>query len=295
MGRVFSAEQIQRGMYPSLDDFAIAKQIFAGSVAAGVELGLFYGGEIYGSVAVGTQTVRSDMDVLILLTSGGGQWRSAALRILKTIDRMTDGRVLVDSPLVEPASFTLSGDHELDQFFIETLIGPDRITVGRDPARYILANGALPRDVLYSYIIQKNRRLRDAYNSPDSDIGYYNGLQRQLELPVAMARKALQALGAAGVYPTEKFSAVNKPAVIELGRKLFSSRELSSEYNLVETFDKLVKMDEYYSFVLDEFIKGRIDIPEYNKSLTEMHAYLPTTIQWIKAVQAAIIPLFESK
>jgi hypothetical protein len=287
MGRVFSSEQILSGDFPRPVDFEVAIQAFETGVNDGVQRGLFDGGTIYGSVAVGTQTVRSDFDCMIALTGCDDPIeRSAARQSLIAIHDETGGRVPIEKPLVEPVSFLSSGRHELDRCMMQTLVGPDRIVFGHDPASYLCADHTISASsILSSYITHKIRKMRDAYNAINPLDPRENGLQRQLELPVALARKALQTLSETPSF-TDEFRAVDKLTIIKLGQRLFE------QHGIDQTFNSLVNLDKDYTDILHSFIDGKVEAGEYDNFLREMHAHLPQTIAWLKAVGETVLPMF---
>jgi hypothetical protein len=280
MGRVFSAEQVQAGAYPSPADFQTAKEVFTDGVNSGVENGLFYGGEIYGSVAAGMPNVRSDFDGLIIIRHEGEPQRQAARQVVVDVHGETGGRVIVDQPIVQPATGSLI---EIDRFFLEALIGQDRIVLGDDPQRYLSVSNEPAQNILHNYIAHKYRTMVNAYNSPELGLDL-KGLQRQYELPVALARKAIQAISDVSEHKTE-FRGVDKPTVIKLGQDLFNQHQLD------ETFNNLAELNRLYTELLQGFIDGKIDANQYNQALAEAHAYLPKTIDWLQQVDSTIVPL----
>jgi hypothetical protein len=288
MGRVFSSEQILMGNHPSPEDFELAVQVFGDGITTGVQQGLFYGAIIFGSVAAGTQDVRSDCDSLIAPTGRDELTeRQAARELFVQIHNETGGRVPFERPTVQPKELLRSGRHGLfDRFLMQTLVGPDRKVFGEDPALCLSADETTSaQQVLEHYIANKYNRMCDAYITTDPLDLRENGLQRQLELPVALARKSIQALGEVSDF-IDQPRAVDKPAVIKSGRELFG------QLGIDQTFNSLVELDRNYTEILYRLIAEKIEASEYDEFLREMHAHLPQTIAWVKDVGRTVLPLF---
>ena len=286
MGRVFSSEQIRNHDYPEPEDFENAKQVFEDRINLGIGRGLLSGGCIYGSVAMGIQNRRSDFDTVILLTKEGPEERKAARRTLARITKETNGRIPINDSIAEPPDYLESGFHDLDYSFTKSLTGPRRLVFGNDPANYIVPNGIPSRSVLQSYITHKNRRLSAAYGAQDPLGVETGGLQRQLELPVAIARKTLDAISVLPGYQNLEFHSSDKANIIELGRKLFA------QFQLTETFDDILTLNSVYDQHLQKLINQEISPQQYDDFILKMHAHLPKSIAWVKAVGAKILPLF---
>ena len=283
MGRVFSYQEIETGQVPNQETFKLAKSLFAGLVEVNIGSGYLDGSFIYGSVAIDTANIRSDFDSFIALRDGKYESYRAAKEIIQCLLSET-GHTIPVLPIVQTKEALVTGRHEIDRFFGQHLRSNYRIIQGNDPATYITFREQSAGDILATYLFQKKRRLANAYTSADPLNVVEGGLQRMLELPSAIGRKALQALTEIGLMPKVVEKSADKVAV--LGK----SRQLMEDYGLLDGFDRLVRVNQSYDDLLADTLKGRVDQNSYEDGIKSLHAELPYAINWIEEVELALIP-----
>lgn len=287
MGRIFSYEEIRSGKVPTPDDFEMAKDVFCGIVQAEVEVGHFDGGFIHGSVAAGSNNLRSDFDSLVALTDDNSINYQAARSLSQMIRQLTNDSIPIDV-IPRTKLVLLEGRHDIDRFFGQHLSCEDRIVCGNDPSEYISYQKISAKDILAGYLFHKKRRMAEAYTSVDPlDIGR-GGIQRMLELPNAVGRKTLQALAEVQGLSNEQLGrSANKESLSQLGHDLFE------KYEIAEGFDSLVSANSYYNEILAETLAGEIEKSDYEQVIRELHGCLPSAVKWVDQVQTTILPLFD--
>lgn len=283
MGRVFSYQEIETGQVPNQETFKLAKSLFAGLVEVNIGSGYLDGSFIYGSVAIDTANIRSDFDSFIALRDGKYESYRAAKEIIQCLLSET-GHTIPVLPIVQTKEALVTGRHEIDRFFGQHLRSNYRIIQGNDPATYITFREQSAGDILATYLFQKKRRLDNAYTSADPLNVVEGGLQRMLELPSAIGRKALQALTEIGLMPKVVEKSADKVAVLS------KSRQLMEDYGLLDGFDRLVRVNQSYDDLLADTLKGRVDQNSYEDGIKSLHAELPNAINWIEEVELALIP-----
>lgn len=291
MGRVFSYEEIKSGKIPTPDDFEIAKDVFANMVEIEIDRGNIDGAFIYGSVAIGTQSCRSDFDALVSLTEGSPENYIATRAICSEIKRLTKITVPIEA-FAYAKDDLKTGQHTIDRLFGVHLSGGDRIVIGEnDPAVYMTFCGNNPsaKDIFASYLYSKKFRMNSAYLPTDDLDAANGGLQRLLELPNSIGRKALQALAESGKLPPIQISSVDKQLIANQGHDLFT------QYGINEGFDDLVAANRDYDKALESAIQGDIDRPKYEDEIRGLHAKIPHAIKWLRQVQVSILPLFDNQ
>ena len=187
MGRVFSLEQVhhQADHIPTPNDFRAAIHLFEQASHEEIEQGTISGTVIFGSVAIGAYNVQSDFDCMIVPFDHSQASQAARQRIKSGSN--PSGRLDV-SDVFHSRERLASGAHEIDRFFGLHLTGPSRLVFGEDPAEYMSYPEYGAETHLLSYIRHKKRSiLGDGEH-------YYKRLQRTLELPLAVGRKALHAM-----------------------------------------------------------------------------------------------------
>lgn len=289
MGRIFSYEEIESGRIPTPDDFEMAKDVFCGIVQAEIDGGHFDGGIIHGSVAAGTNNIRSDFDSLISLTDDNPVNYQAARSLGQMIRRQTGGTIPID--VMPRTKLVLAeGRHDIDRFFGQHLSCEDRIVCGNDPSEYITYWGQniSAKDILANYLFHKKRRMAETYTLIEPLDISNGGIQRMLELPNAIGRKALQALAEVRGTSDEPLDrSANKESLLRLGHNLFE------EYGIAEGFDLLISANMYYDEVLTETLAGEIERHDYEEVIHELHDTLPLAVKWVEQVQTTILPLLD--
>jgi hypothetical protein len=282
MGRVFSYQEVEKGQVPELAAFERASSLFVELAESEVDKGYVDGSFIYGSVALGVANRRSDFDTFLSLADDDHRNYEAAKSIIQTVVSET-GRSVPILPIVQTKEALSCGRHEIDRFFGQHLTSAYRIVQGNDPAAYISFSGQPADEILGTYLFQKKRRLANTYTSTDPLDVAEGGIQRMLELPPAIGRKALQALTEMGLMPEAVEKSADKLAVV------YKSRELFEAHGIADGFNNLVKANTEYDSLLTDTLQGRTDKETYEDTLKSLHAKLPYAINWIEQVELALL------
>lgn len=286
MGRIFSYEEISKDQVPESGEFVVAKEHFARSLEAYIDEGTITGGFIYGSVAIDLANRRSDFDTFLSVRSLASGL-DAAQGLVEDVKRKTKGKIPI-SPIVQTRDSLQTGRHEMDRFFGEHLTSGYRYILGVDPAESMYFS-ASPADAIVSgYLAQKKRRLMNTYVAVDPLDVAEGGLQRMLELPVAVGRKALQALAETNHIEQAVTKTADKAQVIQAIRKVLKAEKLHTGFN------QILDLNQLYNTSLDRAIEGRGNQKNYEKVLTEIHTSLPVAIDWIEQLEKVLLPKLAS-
>lgn len=286
MGRVFSYSEIESGKVPTAETFKAAKDAFYEAVEIGSYVGHIDGAMLLGSVALGSHNPRSDFDALISMSDTTPDSYQAARAVSTAVKTKTKGIIPLEIFAYSKSDLS-QGKHFYDRFHGQNLIGSDRIIVGRnDPAEYIKFYGLnlSAKDILNSYLQSKKMRLTGAHMSTESTDTNEGGLQRLLELPNAIGRKALQVVAEVKWESAKAPSGSDKQSISQKGHELFSS------YGIEEGFDTLLQINSMYNIVLDDAVNERVTRHEYEEVLQYIHSTLPFALKWIEQVQETVIP-----
>lgn len=278
MGRLFTYEQIETGLVPTPEDFVEAKDVFIASTEAEIEKGTVTGAFIYGSVAVGLANKRSDFDAFIALDDEKGSY-NVARELVQSINTAK----IPFGPIVQTNANLSSAHHEMDRYFGAHLKSTDRAVIGEDPADYIQFTDYPADEIMAAYLAQKKRRLINTFTAVSPLEVQEGGLQRMLELPVAVGRKALQALAETGHIDAAVKKTADKKQVMR------SFIPLLDEINLKGEAKRLVDANNLYNMMLDKAVDGGSEF-EYNNGLRVIHSYLPKAIEWVEKLEDFLLP-----
>ena len=285
MGRIFSYQEIERQQIPEAIDFEHARDVFLEEVSSSSDIN---GGFVYGSVAIGSANRRSDFDVFLSLGIDAPKCYDAAKYIVESTRLATGYKIPKIVPIIQPRSALESGHHDMDRFFGMHLSSKYRVVVGDDPAEYTVFSKAPAKDILANYLFQKKRRLSNAYTSSEPLDVEEGGIQRMLELPLAVGRKAMQALSEVGVIDEAVEQSADKRAVLTASRSLFE------EYDLASGFSVLVSNNTEYEDLLDAAIAGEVNKATYEGMLKSFHKRLPGAVIWIERIANTLLPILAS-
>jgi|GEM_PF-1808530 len=281
MGRVFLLEEVPATI-PAPYDFAAAKEAFEESVARYVDEGILLGGAIFGSVAKGTATMRSDFDCMVTYDGDTVDRAAYARSITRELNEATRGKVPVGI-IAYSKDALASGRHEIDRFFGQQLKEGPHATIGTDPTSFLQFREADALDILTNYIHAKKRKMLDGYTD-QSDRGqiFYKSLGRMLELPVAIGRKVIQVQ--AEIEGASTIDGSDKPAVLAASMEIFSSVGLDAHAANLQVADK------EYTELLDDIVAGRYDPDDYYE-FTDAYLLdmLPLTYQWLDQLEVRLI------
>jgi hypothetical protein len=143
------------------------------------------------------------------------------------------------------------------------------------------------KDILNEYLRSKLRRLVPVFEQPDVLDITSGGLQRMLELPNAIGRKALQTLADVTGLPELQTRSVDKQQVGARALDLFSQIDTAEEYL------SLCRANRDYSDLLEATIAGMVKKADYEDALRDLHSQIPKAIRWIASVQNGLMPIFD--
>jgi len=289
MGRIIPYKDIESGNIPTSQDFQSAVDVFRDFSEDNIEQGNFDGSFIFGSVASGTPGIRSDFDSVVVFRTGEKHEYQAAQDMSQTIKKETGYRIPIEV-MVRTRESMADGRHDFDRFFGQHLTSPHRIVHGIDVAEYITYPGQeiSAKDILAGYLFHKKRRLSVSYISNEPLSLRDNGIQRMLELPIALGRKTLQAMDEHHLADPAPENSADKRLIIDRSRDLFMA------YDTVDGFDQLIGLNRDYEQLLAEAIAGDIRQPEYESTVGKLHGHLPDAIKWIEQVEKSILPAFDT-
>jgi hypothetical protein len=229
---------------------------------------------VYGSIAKGTATLRSDLDVLI--THVDDSHPVAMIKELREIfaDVEDHTHVTVESN-IWPSSSLTSGNHTIDAQFYDHLrtVGL-RWKIG-DPLAGMKLGKEGYGEVFRRYYLHKVRGFTTALSDTSLELDYKK-LQRALELPSALGRKALSTLHHYGhdipVTPGE----LSKKDVLGWCMSL----GLLERPDIRRPWQELLALDAGYDEALIDAVSGYTSVDTYEQAVA--HLYEP-------AISAALV------
>lgn len=288
MGRVFSYDEIEQGRIPTQDQFELAKNLFCELSSNYVNQGIFSGAFIFGSVAVNMCGIRSDFDAIISLEDSVPTAIGNAQYMISHIKSATKDSIPLGIEACTKRSIQ-AGRNTASRFFGKHLTSPDRIVIGIDPASYWQFDQNRPaKDIFQDYLNHKRRRLSKTYTNTEACDVSDGGLQRLLELPIAIGRLAVNIAEETSdsIQVNEPIlRSVDKESVTSMTRSLLRSNNMTTDY-----FDALIEANDTYDFILDEALRHRIGRSSYNGELAVIQAYAPYAIDWIDDLQEKFVP-----
>lgn len=283
MGKIYSLDQIHRApeFIPRAEDFEAAARNFTDTSREAIEAGVLSGAVIYGSVAGGTQTIRSDFDCMVIPYDHS----DASLAVVNSIVRATRGDAPIEINAIKHHKRRLeSGSHEIDEYFGEHLTGPFRTVLGEDLGTYIRFSGYGTYEELLRYIQHKKRSVTLGDDSSNTET--LKAMQRTLELPLAIGRKALMVLQRENHFPSLTFNSGDKSHTAQLAIAMFDS------FGLADVPHRLVTMDRDYTHVLTQTLVGNTTDAEYQESLDEIKESIPAASRWLDDIDDAITDVY---
>lgn len=267
MGKVFSGEQIARGEIPRpgahrLSADYILKRLFEDFESP------IHAAQIYGSTAIGTASIRSDVDVLVVHSDGYARATASALTLAR--ETFKDAEKLYHAPVEANVLSSSSAQnplrHTIDPLFHEHL----RFIQNRDdpqlsvgwPADIIRTNPITLeriRSIALRYAGAKARSFSSASVEFDGSVDTKK-MQRALELPAAIGRKVLLAVARPGELPIDTN---DKPAMTyALNIKLDEVKQDIDNVG-VKCQYALSILDHDYTSLLHATLQGNVSIREY--------------------------------
>ena len=283
MGKVFSPAEIHAGNVPEPGAHNAAA-LFIVDALFKPTLDLFNnngvdGGMIYGSTAMGSANMRSDVDVLATYD------QNRADRALPMIRRVlhrarVDYKVPVESNILAVGAVYSPLEHAIDPLFAKHLL---EIQEQDDPrwsynwpvSGLALAPSAVTKEnvrmVAIRYCSAKARRLARGLIE-QSDEPDYKTMQRALELPAAIGRKVLAVANGIGFVDQ---SVLQDKDNATLGTAQFLDRIIGTGWSnfkqVLPNFLELSAIDTAYSTILTEVVVGKASEREYEDFLNQNH------------------------
>ncbi len=271
MGKVFTYEEVVEGRVPQIGAHDKAAHYLLdnlkdrfldqiGDKQAEPAFRAFDGAMVYGSVAQGTADRRSDLDVLITYDAKNEDSTvviDGYRNLFKEIE--SKWHVSVESNIWR-TGLLKAGVHTIDAAFVDHLdkVGSEW-RVG-DPLQYLQVETPDFSDIFLRYYAHKARSFTVALSDTRDELNI-DRLQRALELPTALGRKALSALGLAQIAPGA--GGISKA---EVSRQILELVDPNSDTGKLYT--ALIDTDKAYSDALESVIKG------YTRAL-DLKTYLP--------------------
>ena len=232
---------------------------------------------------MGLANTRSNFDTFLALTDNTPAVYGDAKGLINSVQDSSN-RLIPLVPIVQPRQALKTGNHEMDRFFGQHLSSDFRLVQGNDPAEYISYAATHVREILSSYLFQKRRRITNAYTSSSHlDFREGNGIQRMLELPPAIGRKALQALAEIGYIDNAVDKSADKAAVLALTRSVLVIEGAEEE------FDELCLLDKAYYELLTETVNGNVKKEIYNNEIKGLHDKMPVAISWLNKIEQSLL------
>ena len=276
MARVFSYSEIESGRVPDQALFDGVPKSFRISAGFGVRSEELVGAMIFGSVAVGRANRRSDIDVLISMELDDQQCFEAAKRVVEALKKATKGLVPVQH--IFRSSYNLDEGHdEMDRYFGMHLTGPHRIVVGKDPAESMAFQKSPAGKIIDDYAHEKVRKISNGM-SADEEHDQLRHIQRLLDLPNAVGRKALRAVDEVESTARIGDDTANKTAVLNAALELFD------EHGIAAFPRMLIELDTLYNHVLDDAVDHHTSRKSYDKFLADIASQAPAAVAWLNSV-----------
>ncbi len=188
------------------------------------------------------------------------------------------------NPIVHTKARLESGAHEIDRYFGSHLTGESRLVFGEDPASYIKFPDYDARTTLLSYIRHKKRSIASVFTAERPD--YYKSLQRILELPLAVGRKALLAIDELEGTHQATADSANKARVVPASIKLFAS------LGLLDTPSQILSTNSEYTEALNQRLNGEIPEHDYVDFLHEIEDCGEAASVWLDELDSALSAKF---
>lgn len=272
MGVVYSPDQVEQGYIPNAP---VAHQRAAEFLMDElVELDL--PSLVYGSVAVGTPTRRSDLDLLVLSLDDE---LMPTLDFMQWAETQVDDRwhVKVESNII-PFSHLSPPSHTVDPLLLIHLRAAEIISpyVYQKPVERVSETTLYPVDsisIIRDYLGAKHKKFTRAKTSTDPDT--FKVMQRVLELPKSIATK----LFVLSRFEEQDHTSRQQSSIID---ELFSAAEQSTA-----AIDSLSRLDEEYNEILVAAIGGLATSQEYSQWI---YGNFDTALKLaVQGVAAAII------
>ena len=272
MGKIYDYSDIANHNIPCPKDFALTKQLILEGLSAQVEKGEVLGAKVFGSVALGKPSVRSDFDLVVILED-----EKANAGLIDCVERVHEKTHVEIEPVAISKSFAEQGLHNIDRLYYGHIISvpSDGNEVGQ-PIVSILKPLSTPIvEVHKQYLTQKVRRFRSGLFT-HSESQKNQTLQRALEAPANIGRRMLQTLSWMGLITTQVDVDDSKSIVYSEYRRIFGNSD-----TFQRGFDFLVLKDAEYVNVLRDAMQGKTTQQEYEAYIKDTYQEcIPQAIAW---------------
>lgn len=283
MGKIFSYSEIGEGRVPTTSDFSLAKDLAFSALTTSIGQGEVSGAAVFGSVAKGAPSERSDFDLLVIT-----QEEKPLDGLKGAFDLIYQLTNVGIEPIIIPDALARRGFHTMDASFyihLQKTLNDENV-VGTNPLDIMVPFDMPLTKVHEQYLIQKLRRLREGIFT-HSQADEYRVLQRALEAPINTGRRTLQALYELGV--------VQKP-LIDDGKasvkRLFG--EIFTGTTLGEGFNTLIQQDDNYTTLLRGVLVGDVNQSEYDEQVHLMtRECIPQAVTWVNEISSLYIGALE--
>lgn len=283
MGKIFSYSEIEEGRVPTTSDFSLAKDLAFSALTSSISRNEVSGAAVFGSVAKGTPSERSDFDLLVIT-----QEEKPLDTVVEAFDLIYQRTNVGIEPIIIPDALARRGFHTMDASFyihLQKTLNAENV-VGTNPLDIMVPFDLSLTKVHEQYLIQKLRRLREGIFT-HSQADKYRVLQRALEAPINTGRRTLQALYELGSLE-EPLVDDGKASVKRLFGEMFTGTTLG------EGFNTLIQRDDSYTTLLRAALAGDISQPEYDEQVHLMtRECIPQAITWVSEVSSLYIGALE--
>lgn len=284
MGKIFEFADIANNRVPKPGDFAKVKTFVLTELSHLAEAGKIYGAKVFGSVAKGTPSERSDFDLVVITDRDKNT--SPLQEMFKDIKDRTNIGI---EPIVVDKEFAKKGLHSIDGLFLEHIrsVSNDDNVAGSNPLDILKAFDLSPTKIHEQYLVQKLRRLNEGVFSY-SELDRNRVLQRALEAPVNTGRRMLQVLTYMG-YDFKMHDDSKKAVIKHFG-------EVFGETSLQEGFNFLLQADQSYTTLLKESLQGLVSEEAYCTKINLLaQKCLPKAIDWVSEISFVHNKLLEGR
>jgi predicted nucleotidyltransferase len=283
MGKIFSYSEIEEGRVPTSSDFSLAKDLAFSALTTSIDKGEVRGAAVFGSVAKGTPSERSDFDLLMIT-----QEEKSLDAVVEAFDLIYQRTNVGIEPIIIPDALARRGFHTMDASFyihLQKTLNDENV-VGTNPLDIMVPFDLSLTKVHEQYLIQKLRRLREGIFT-HSQADEYRVLQRALEAPINTGRRTLQALHELGALE-EPLVDDSKASVKRFFREVFTGTTLG------EGFNSLIQQDDNYTTLLRAALAGDISQSEYDEQVHLMtRECIPHAVAWVGDVSSLYIKALE--
>ncbi len=275
MGKVFTSQEIVEGRVPQegahteaghflLDTMWLRYLEQFDDAEYSAAFTAFDGSMIYGSVAQDSANRRSDLDVLVTYSVDVGA-PDIVIEGYRSLFQEVENiwHVPIESNIWHIGSF-MNGVHTIDAAFLEHLQSVEKSWLVGNPLEFLTIKEPDYTDIFNRYYAHKVRSFTKAL-SDTTDIVNPHHLQRALELPAALGRKALSTLA-------QIDGTVTSPGNLTKNKVNQQVAALTAEWpRITELLEDLRTIDDEYSALLEKTVEGHYAPDEYERRVNALY------------------------